>query len=197
MTAARLSVLYAAALVGVAWTLVGNTAAQTVGGRPGSNGVYVGGYSGGYHSGDNGVYVGGYSGGYHTGYGGVYVGGYADGRLHPMHPEPEPTEFRGYTSEFYPNLEITGPEARYEAVVGVRVPPGADVWFDGERTSQTGAVRIYVSPRLVPGARCAYQVRARWTERGHTFDETRKIPIHAGDRLRVDFLRPPMPLVSD
>jgi uncharacterized protein (TIGR03000 family) len=81
-------------------------------------------------------------------------------------------------------------EIAYDAVlINVRVPAGAEVRFDGSKTSQTGGLRWFVTPALVPGRDYSYEIRARWMEAGRAVEETRKINLRAGDRLTINFTR--------
>jgi uncharacterized protein (TIGR03000 family) len=75
------------------------------------------------------------------------------------------------------------------ACVEVRVPDSAQIWFDGQKTSQTGTERIFTSPGLESGQDYTYEVRACWTLDGKTVDQTRKVAVHAGNHVVVDFLR--------
>jgi uncharacterized protein (TIGR03000 family) len=97
---------------------------------------------------------------------------------------------------FYPPDTSSAPPASppggtngTDAVVRVRVPdPNAQVWFEGTPTQQRGTDREFESPPLQPDRTYHYDVRARWTENGRTFDETRTVAVHAGDRVTVDFM---------
>jgi uncharacterized protein (TIGR03000 family) len=73
-------------------------------------------------------------------------------------------------------------------VIDVRVPGNAQVWIDGEKTSQTGALREFVTPALEPGQQYSYDIRARWTENGQEVVRDRNVIFHAGDRLMVNML---------
>jgi uncharacterized protein (TIGR03000 family) len=93
----------------------------------------------------------------------------------------------------YPSAAVrqgTTAPADTEAHVRLLVPAGAEVWFDGDKTSQTGSVREYVSPPLTPGRNYAYQVRVRWTEDGRPLDQTRKVTVRAGSVTTADFTKP-------
>jgi uncharacterized protein (TIGR03000 family) len=69
----------------------------------------------------------------------------------------------------------------------VRVPAGAEIWFNGEKTTQTGTRRLFLSPELEPGNRYAYDVTARWTEDGKSVEQTIHVPLTAGARQKVTF----------
>lgn len=75
-------------------------------------------------------------------------------------------------------------------LVNVKVPPQAEILFGGEKTSQRGSFRQFVTPSLTPGREYAYEIQARWKEGDREVDRTRKITVHAGDRLTVDFTKP-------
>jgi uncharacterized protein (TIGR03000 family) len=74
------------------------------------------------------------------------------------------------------------------AMIAVRVPPDAEIWFDGKKTSQTGPVRYFETPALAPGHDYAYEIRARWKENGHEVERTRSVIVHPGDRLALNFV---------
>ena len=70
----------------------------------------------------------------------------------------------------------------------VRVPANAEVWVEGDKTSQTGAVRHFSSPALTPGKTFTYDLRARWTGAdGKAVDRTKQVKVQAGARVGVDF----------
>jgi uncharacterized protein (TIGR03000 family) len=70
----------------------------------------------------------------------------------------------------------------------VRVPADAEVWFSGQQTVQRGSQRRFVTPPLEDGQVWKYEVRARWKQDGKDVEQTRRIAVHAGDRVTVDFL---------
>jgi uncharacterized protein (TIGR03000 family) len=77
------------------------------------------------------------------------------------------------------------------ANVEVRVPASAELWFEGQKTSQAGSTRLFSSPVLEPGKAFGYTIRAHWTSpTGQVVDETREIKVRAGRRTVVDFLGP-------
>jgi uncharacterized protein (TIGR03000 family) len=75
-----------------------------------------------------------------------------------------------------------------QALINVRVPPDAEVWFDDQKTTQTGGFRSFISPSLNPNEDFVYTIRARWTENGRPVEKTRKLHVHAGDRLFANFM---------
>lgn len=84
-----------------------------------------------------------------------------------------------------------GPQRARDAVVlELIVPPNAELWLNGERTTQRGAVRSFVTPPLTDNQEYAYEVRMRWLENGRTVDKTRRVNFKRGDLLVVDMSRP-------
>jgi uncharacterized protein (TIGR03000 family) len=64
--------------------------------------------------------------------------------------------------------------------------PDAQLWVEGQEMTSTGTVRSFVSPSLEPG-KYTYTFRVRWTEGGRMMEQTRKVGVHPGDRITVDF----------
>jgi uncharacterized protein (TIGR03000 family) len=79
------------------------------------------------------------------------------------------------------------------ALMTVRVPADAEIWFSGDKTAQQGAQRRFVTPGLEGGRYFTYEVRARWKENGKAIERVQTVRVHAGDRLTVDFLALPAP----
>jgi uncharacterized protein (TIGR03000 family) len=72
----------------------------------------------------------------------------------------------------------------------VRVPARAELWFDGVRTRQAGAQRLFRSPPLEAGRQYHYTVTARWRQAGRPVERTRQVNVGAGARVLLDFTRP-------
>ncbi len=87
----------------------------------------------------------------------------------------------GYVSYTLPDLP---------ARVDVQVPPGAELWFDGQRTGQGGTERTFHTPPLERGQGYHYDVRARWTEDGKTVEQSQRVAVGAGSRASVVFPKP-------
>jgi uncharacterized protein (TIGR03000 family) len=71
--------------------------------------------------------------------------------------------------------------------LSVQVPAEAEVWLEGAKTQQSGPTRTFVSPPLERGADFAYEIRARWREKGREVEQTQTVVVHTGDRLTVTF----------
>lgn len=128
-------------------------------------------------------YYNSYYGGYYSGYApGYYL--YAPGYTYSATP--------GSYQAFYPP---TGSIAAPPTPTGVdrvvhfdiRVPADAEIWFDGAKTESVGPAREFVSPPLVPDHRYTYEVRARWKADGRDVTQTRRVAVHAGERVSITF----------
>jgi uncharacterized protein (TIGR03000 family) len=73
------------------------------------------------------------------------------------------------------------------AHVNVKVPAGAQLWFNDKQTQQTGTDRTFETPPLKPGQKYTYDVKAQWKENGQTMTKTRTISVTAGANVNVDF----------
>jgi uncharacterized protein (TIGR03000 family) len=81
---------------------------------------------------------------------------------------------------------VLAPDAK-SATMDVRVPAGAEIWFEGSKTGQRGTTRTFVSPPLEPGQGYTYAIRARWNEGGKDVEQTRKVSVHSSERVEVNF----------
>src|SRR5690606_38290506 len=73
------------------------------------------------------------------------------------------------------------------ACVIVNVPPDAEVWMEGQRSSQSGTTRTFFSPPLPPNQTFVYQVRARWHEGAGRREQIHEVTVAAGHRIAVQF----------
>ena len=192
--------VWAAALLGAAALLVAPTAAsaQVMIGRVG----IVGNPYYGYYPGTSWYYPSYYSYGYYpSGW------GYSPGYAYYNYPSywygnawsfPTNLTVDRYTTPSYSYGQLdtsgyytTGGPAADAVKLNVLVPdPNAQVWVEGQLTSQSGRTRDYISPPVDPAKNYVYQVRSRWIDNGRTMDETKRIPVHAGETATVDFTVP-------
>jgi uncharacterized protein (TIGR03000 family) len=133
---------------------------------------YYPGYANSYYW-DNDVWYGPNGGGYDSYYGNMP----AVDAAWPRSPAPTPED---------PNAVVEDDAIH----IRVRVPADAQVWFENEKTTLTGAERYFDSPAVTPGKNYTYSIRASWMDNGREVSRTRKIPVHAGEKVTVDFLRP-------
>jgi uncharacterized protein (TIGR03000 family) len=99
--------------------------------------------------------------------------------------------FSGYTPShtFVPRDTVEVPANDTHAFIHVLVPANAEIWFEGDKTNQTGPERNFVSPALPTGKSFTYDIRARWTDgTGKTVDKTKQVKVEAGRRSTVDFV---------
>jgi uncharacterized protein (TIGR03000 family) len=94
----------------------------------------------------------------------------------------------GYTS-FYSDDMTTGNDgiAPDAALVAVRLPADAELWFDQDKTFQTGNLRTFVTPALKSDADNTYQMKALWVQDGKAVEHTRRVHVAPGARVLVDF----------
>jgi uncharacterized protein (TIGR03000 family) len=75
------------------------------------------------------------------------------------------------------------------AEVIVHVPEGAELWFDGHQTAQTGTERTFTTPALEKGTSYHYEVKARWTRDGKAVEDSQRVQVYAGGSISVTFPR--------
>jgi uncharacterized protein (TIGR03000 family) len=207
LTRNRVFLTAAIALCGVLLAAVPAFAAK---GGWGGWGGYRGGW-GGYNAGWGGYRGGwggwgGYGPGYYSGvYGsrfGIGIGtapyyGYGGGYYGPSYDYYTPSYVTTPSSTVIVTPDATTTQSSYytpaapdnRAHIEVRVPPDAQVFFDGDQTRQTGSDRMFVSPPLDSGRTYSYNIEARWTEDGRMVDQTRTVKVGAGSSEMVDFSR--------
>jgi uncharacterized protein (TIGR03000 family) len=74
------------------------------------------------------------------------------------------------------------------ALVSVRIPAEAELWFDDAKTSQTGSYRQFATPPLPAGRELVYTLRARWRLRDVELHRVEVVRVQPGARVTVDFL---------
>jgi uncharacterized protein (TIGR03000 family) len=90
-----------------------------------------------------------------------------------------------------PDLGEPPPPTDNTARIYVIVPAGAELWFEGQRTSKKGSEREFYSPKLVPGKTYSYRVKARWKEGSRTVEQTTEIKVRANEVTTLRFPLPP------
>jgi uncharacterized protein (TIGR03000 family) len=79
------------------------------------------------------------------------------------------------------------PSDRAEVQIYV-ADPAAEVWFNGAKIQQTGQQRDFLTPELTPGKSYTYEVRAKWTQNGKQYDQTRSVTVRAGEQIGLNFV---------
>jgi uncharacterized protein (TIGR03000 family) len=92
-----------------------------------------------------------------------------------------PTDYRSY----YPPNASSLP-----ATIELVVPADAQLWFNGQATTQTGTVRRFVTPPLNADNDYSYEMKARWIKDGQPMEETRTISVVAGGFRRINLSDP-------
>jgi uncharacterized protein (TIGR03000 family) len=69
----------------------------------------------------------------------------------------------------------------------VNVPADAELFFDGESTTQKGRSRHYTTPALEVGQMYSYKVLVRWQKDGQRLERSCTVSMTGGDFLDVDF----------
>jgi uncharacterized protein (TIGR03000 family) len=73
------------------------------------------------------------------------------------------------------------------ALLVVRVPADAEVWFGGDPTAQRGRTRLFTTPPLEAGRDWTYALRVRWTDAGKPVERSQTIHVRPGDKLLMDY----------
>jgi uncharacterized protein (TIGR03000 family) len=124
-----------------------------------------------------------------------WSGGGSSGRSYarPRYVAPRYEE-NSYGGRIYYSQPVVSPsfipEVDQRVQIHLQVPASARVWFDDEKTVQTGSSREFISPPLSTGTEYSYAIRAEWTDNGQKVESARRIRIHAGDRVSLDMTKP-------
>jgi uncharacterized protein (TIGR03000 family) len=186
----------------------GGGAGHVAGGGHGYGGYGYRGYGGygrGYGYGGYGRYgYGGWYGGWGWGFGLGLGLGYGYGYGYPYYPYyGYPYPYPAYAANGYPPPPANGqapvgpgmPPVRNpdsEVVLSVRGPADAIVWINGEKTTQSGPRRDFVSSGLAPGRTYTFEIRAQWKgPDGKPIESTQRVPVQGGERRAIDFATPP------
>jgi uncharacterized protein (TIGR03000 family) len=159
--------------------------------------------SGAWNQGRGGFYVG-YGNTYYSPYGYGYAYGYPRWYTGPNYSYSNypPIVYSNnygagnysYRSAYPPADSGDGTMARADdkrVNLAIRLPsPDAKLWIEGQEMNLTGVERPFISPPLEAGKDYTYSLRAQWNEGGKVMDQTRSVPVHAGDRITVDFTQP-------
>jgi uncharacterized protein (TIGR03000 family) len=74
-----------------------------------------------------------------------------------------------------------------EARISIAVAPEAEIFFDGEATTQKGDLRHYDTPALEVGKTYSYEIRARLRKDGKMLERSRNVAMTGGDAIQIHF----------
>ena len=69
----------------------------------------------------------------------------------------------------------------------VSLPESATLTVEGVKTTETGGLRMFVSPPIDPGYDYVYDVTATWKEGDKEVTRTKKVHVAPGNQFNVDF----------
>jgi uncharacterized protein (TIGR03000 family) len=113
-----------------------------------------------------------------------FYGGFPEAYVDRYPPAPFPAE----PSPPPPPPDPSNDPSR--AKITLKVPLTAEVYVEGNRLEQNGAVRQIVTPQLEPGRRYYYEVSVRWLSEGQVVEQRMELGFRAGDRPVVMVMRP-------
>ena len=86
-----------------------------------------------------------------------------------------------------PSIKRSLSEKADAARISVQLPADAQLWIDGQPTTQTGVVRTFETPgSLQPGRSYTYKLVAQWVENGQTVTRERDVSFQAGGQTVVN-----------
>ncbi|MFO0968560.1 MAG: TIGR03000 domain-containing protein [Gemmataceae bacterium] len=96
---------------------------------------------------------------------------------------------------YLPPADVAAPSARLN--LEVHVPrPDAQVWINGQPSTQTGRIRSFTVDQIYPDRPYQYEVRATWIQDGRPVTQTQTISARAGETAEVDFPAREAPALS-
>lgn len=100
---------------------------------------------------------------------------------------PDSPAHDNYRSRYY----TSSPSHPDAAAIDVKVPAGAQLWFEGRETQQKGVDRFFESPPLEQGKSYLYQVKAVWTNaKGEKVERTQTVQVRSGAYVALDLRKP-------
>jgi uncharacterized protein (TIGR03000 family) len=89
------------------------------------------------------------------------------------------------------------PDKEGPATLEVKVPAGAEVWFDGKKNTETGTVRHFESSPLLPGVSSSFEVRVRVKGAAQDTDDIRHVTLRAGEKRTLDVMPRPEGAITE
>jgi uncharacterized protein (TIGR03000 family) len=134
----------------------------------------------GFH-GSRGFPVFGVWGGYGGNYPGVYYPDWYNYYGSPADIQPIPPAAPYYLDE--PRFELSN---EFPATLTVQLPAPGNVWVAGNKSEgKPNSQWTLTSPMVKQGQEFRFDVIARWTVDGRTFEYKRTVPVASGNRSKV------------
>jgi uncharacterized protein (TIGR03000 family) len=74
----------------------------------------------------------------------------------------------------------------FPATLTLQLPVAAEVWLNGTPVGGTASEQhVLTSPVLKPGENFTFDIKARWTTGGKTYEATRSVTLAPGDKSRL------------
>jgi uncharacterized protein (TIGR03000 family) len=83
---------------------------------------------------------------------------------------------------------LSAADLRDTALVIVKLPDEAELWFDGSKTAQSGSYRTFRTPPLPSGQAQSYSVQVRWRIKDAVLSRSETVEVAPGGVFMVDFL---------
>ena len=97
----------------------------------------------------------------------------------------------GIVAVAVPVVRELSADATSVAYTTVRVPVGATLTINGQRTEQMTGIRQFVTPPLPHGGRFSYEFIATFTWNGTLTSKKQLVRIRAGESLDIDMMAAP------
>jgi len=126
---------------------------------------------------------GGWGGGYGYAYAAPVYGGYGYASASPLYAAPV---IMTASAASYETPTVAPPPTDAARVV-VDLPADAKLFVNDQPTKSTAARRVFQSPRLDPGSRYSYLLRAELQRDGKKYEQTKKISVRPGQETTASF----------
>jgi uncharacterized protein (TIGR03000 family) len=114
--------------------------------------------------------------------------GYAFGGILP------PGGFGSQTIVVEPPMPAQAPQhvvtvsEEFPATLSIQIPASGDFWLNGKKMDKSGESATLTSPVLARGQTYTFDVKARWTRGGKTYEAKRSVTVGPGDNSRLMIL---------
>lgn len=106
--------------------------------------------------------------------------------VQPMPPAPDAPP-AGQPEPVPPPKKADDKEVSAKARLIVEVPADTRLYIDDQLMKSTAKTRAFTTPPLAPGQTYYYDVRVEVPRNGHTYVETRRVIVRAGEVVRENF----------